>query len=88
METYPEDLDNLVGKKCVFKIQVSDYNLNNNYHVFTELTEDESIIKELTKKYLGEDVCIYIFNFVITPLHFLDTSLIFRIFVYSESCRR
>ena len=72
METYPEDLDTLVGKKCVFKIQVSNYNLNNNYHVFTvnKLTEDESIIKELTKKHLGEEVCIYIFNFIITPLHF------------------
>ncbi|PWA53388.1 hypersensitive-induced response protein 1 [Artemisia annua] len=57
VETYPEYLDTLVGEKCVFKIQVSNYNLNNNYHVFTvsKLTEDESIIKELTKKHLGEE---------------------------------
>ncbi|PWA44011.1 nucleic acid-binding, OB-fold protein [Artemisia annua] len=57
VETYPEVLDTLVGKKCVFKIQVSNYNLKNNYHVFmvNKLTEDESIIKELTKKHLGEE---------------------------------
>ncbi|PWA67398.1 RNA-directed DNA polymerase, eukaryota, Reverse transcriptase zinc-binding domain protein [Artemisia annua] len=58
VETYPEDFDTMVGKKCVFKIQVSNYNLNNNYHVFTvnKLTKDESIIKELTKKHLGEEI--------------------------------
>ncbi|GKE19587.1 nucleic acid-binding, OB-fold protein [Tanacetum coccineum] len=41
--SYPHDLDSIVNKFFVFKLQVSTYNVNNNYHIFTvnELTDDK-----------------------------------------------
>ncbi|XP_035837097.1 uncharacterized protein LOC118485007 [Helianthus annuus] len=49
---FPVDLDNLIGKKFAFKIEITKYNLTNfdEMYFVTNLTDDESIINELKEK--------------------------------------
>ncbi|KAJ0496068.1 putative replication protein A, OB [Helianthus annuus] len=49
---FPNELKELVEKKFAFKIDISKFNLNNNYKFFTviKLTDDPSIISKLEKK--------------------------------------
>ncbi|XP_022040896.1 uncharacterized protein LOC110943454 [Helianthus annuus] len=48
-ETFPHEISRLVEKKLAFKIEVSDYNLNHDYHVYTiqKVCDDPDIIIEL-----------------------------------------
>ncbi|KAJ0558965.1 putative nucleic acid-binding, replication factor A [Helianthus annuus] len=48
-ETFPHEISRLVEKKSAFKIEVSDYNLNHDYHVYTiqKVCDDPDIIAEL-----------------------------------------
>ncbi|KAJ0582116.1 putative nucleic acid-binding, replication factor A [Helianthus annuus] len=48
-ESFPHEISRLVEKKLAFKIEVSDYNLNRDYHVYTIQKEcdDSDIIVEL-----------------------------------------
>ncbi|KAJ0913307.1 putative nucleic acid-binding protein [Helianthus annuus] len=48
-ESFPHEISRLVEKKLAFKIEVSDYNLNHEYHVYTiqKLCDDPDILAEL-----------------------------------------
>ncbi|XP_022031519.1 uncharacterized protein LOC110932498 [Helianthus annuus] len=48
-ETFPHEISRLVEKKLAFKIEVSYYNLNHDYHVYTiqKVCDDPDIIAEL-----------------------------------------
>ncbi|KAJ0627464.1 putative nucleic acid-binding, replication factor A [Helianthus annuus] len=48
-ESFPHEISRLVEKKLAFKIEVSDYNLNHDYHVYTiqKLCDDPDILAEL-----------------------------------------
>nr|XP_043638077.1 uncharacterized protein LOC122609058 [Erigeron canadensis] len=56
-ELYPEEFKAFVDKRCAFKIRVSDYNLKNNYRVYTvnNFTDDEGIIQAVLKNFGFED---------------------------------
>ncbi|XP_020255057.1 uncharacterized protein LOC109832011 isoform X3 [Asparagus officinalis] len=45
-DSFPRELDVLVKKKFLFKIQVSEFNLNQNWPVFSvsKMTDDENLI--------------------------------------------
>ncbi|PWA52023.1 nucleic acid-binding, OB-fold protein [Artemisia annua] len=45
--SYPEDLNIMLNKHYVLKVQVSGYNLENNYHIFTanKILDDEDVMK-------------------------------------------
>ncbi|XP_076946716.1 replication protein A 70 kDa DNA-binding subunit B-like isoform X2 [Bidens hawaiensis] len=49
----PPELTHLVGKKYAFKIDITDYNITNNYNTFTikKFTDDYSIISKLESKF-------------------------------------
>lgn len=48
-ESFPHELNRLLNLKLAFKIEVTDYNLKNEYHVYTvcKICNDPEIIKEL-----------------------------------------
>ncbi|KAJ0843588.1 putative nucleic acid-binding, replication factor A [Helianthus annuus] len=48
-ESFPHEISRLVEKNLAFKIEVSDYNLNHDYHVYTiqKLCDDPDILAEL-----------------------------------------
>ncbi|PWA62017.1 replication factor-A carboxy-terminal domain protein [Artemisia annua] len=50
--SYPSDLESIVSRKFVFKLQVSAYNVNNNYHIFTvnKLTDDKVVMNLIGSK--------------------------------------
>ncbi|PWA41239.1 replication protein A 70 kDa DNA-binding subunit B [Artemisia annua] len=50
--SYPEDLNIMLNKHYVLKVQVSGYNLENNYHIFTanKITDDEDVMKSILAK--------------------------------------
>ncbi|KAK1430058.1 hypothetical protein QVD17_12548 [Tagetes erecta] len=52
----PEELTNLVGKKYIFKIDMSEFNINNKYKSFTIIkwTEDLTIISTIESTYAIE----------------------------------
>ncbi|XP_035845742.1 replication protein A 70 kDa DNA-binding subunit B-like [Helianthus annuus] len=49
---YPDEFEALLGKKFAFKIDISEFNIENNFWFFgvSKLTDDEDIIFELEKK--------------------------------------
>ncbi|PWA95521.1 replication protein A 70 kDa DNA-binding subunit B [Artemisia annua] len=53
---YPEDLNKLVGNTLLFRVDVSRYNLINNYAVYTvgRMTSSELFIKSFVKLYADE----------------------------------
>ena len=64
--SYPTDLESIVSRQFVFKLQVSAYNVNNNYHIFTvnKLTDDKVVMKLIGSKQTEEEVfydpiCLY-----------------------------
>lgn len=68
---YPEEFNQLLDKQFVFKVNVSDFNLNKNYKCFTinRLTDNEEVIKSVLKRSaLTEDVT----SEVETPLAVMD----------------
>ncbi|KAL8193416.1 hypothetical protein R6Q57_026551 [Mikania cordata] len=50
---YPAEINHLLEKKFAYKIEVSDFNLKNNYQVYgiLKLTDDSSVISELDKMF-------------------------------------
>ncbi|KAD7117854.1 hypothetical protein E3N88_05122 [Mikania micrantha] len=50
---YPVEINHLLEKKYAFKIEVSEFNLKNNYQVYgiLKLTDDSSVIAELDKRF-------------------------------------
>ncbi|XP_022024348.2 uncharacterized protein LOC110924665 [Helianthus annuus] len=48
-ESFPHEISRLVEKKLAFKIKISDYNLNHDYHVYIiqKVCDDPDIIAEL-----------------------------------------
>ncbi|XP_021974656.1 uncharacterized protein LOC110869735 [Helianthus annuus] len=48
-ETFPHEISRLVEKKLAFKIEISDYNLNHDYHVYIiqKVCDDPDIIAKL-----------------------------------------
>nr|GEX26248.1 replication factor A carboxy-terminal domain protein [Tanacetum cinerariifolium] len=55
---YPDDLNKLIGKTLLFRVDVSRYNLINNYAVYTvgRMTSCELHIKSFIKLYADEMV--------------------------------
>ncbi|KAK1419692.1 hypothetical protein QVD17_28961 [Tagetes erecta] len=49
-ESFPHEMMRLLDKKLAFKIEVTDYNLKNDYYVYTVLkvSDDPDILAELT----------------------------------------
>ncbi|XP_071739531.1 uncharacterized protein [Rutidosis leptorrhynchoides] len=56
-EETPAELQKLVGKELLFKIEVGDYNLKKNYHVYTvkEVSNDENHLAEYLEEVVGID---------------------------------
>ncbi|KAL8259682.1 hypothetical protein R6Q59_027635 [Mikania micrantha] len=50
---YPSEITHLLEKKFAFKIEVSEFNLKNNYQVYgiLKLTDDSTVISELDKRF-------------------------------------
>ncbi|KAL8215837.1 hypothetical protein R6Q57_022674 [Mikania cordata] len=50
---YPVEINHLVEKKFAFKIEVSEFNLKNNYQVYgiLKLTDDSTVMNELDKRF-------------------------------------
>ncbi|CAH1440220.1 unnamed protein product [Lactuca virosa] len=48
----PDEFKILLNKKFVFKVQISMFNLQNNYHAYTvhKLTDDERVLAEIFKR--------------------------------------
>lgn len=57
-EYWPDDLDKLIGKKLLFKIFFSDYNVNNNNHTYRcdAFSEDPELIKHFKHGFLEDEV--------------------------------
>nr|GEU50622.1 nucleic acid-binding, OB-fold protein [Tanacetum cinerariifolium] len=55
--SYPHDLDSIINRVFVFKLQVSTYNMDNNYYIFTvnKLTDGKAIIKSILSKQTKEE---------------------------------
>lgn len=55
---YPEELNDLVGKKFAFRIDISEFNQKNNFWVFgvSKVIDDADIICELKKKSNNSEV--------------------------------
>ncbi|GJZ80996.1 replication protein A 70 kDa DNA-binding subunit B-like protein [Tanacetum coccineum] len=53
---YPDDLNKLIGKTLLFRVDVSRYNLINNYVIYTvgRMTSSELHIKSFIKLYVDE----------------------------------
>ncbi|GJR36589.1 hypothetical protein Tco_1212273 [Tanacetum coccineum] len=55
---FPDDLDDIVGKKALFKVYFSEYNVNHNNHTYRcdAFSEDVEFIKHFKKDFLGDEV--------------------------------
>ncbi|GKC35912.1 replication protein A 70 kDa DNA-binding subunit B [Tanacetum coccineum] len=55
---FPDDLDDIVGKKYLFKVYYSEYNCNNNNHTYRcdEFSDDVGLIKHFKKCFLPDEV--------------------------------
>ena len=56
-EYWPEELDKLVGKKCLFKIYFSEYNVNYNNHTYRcdTFSENLDFINHFKKDFFEEE---------------------------------
>ncbi|MQL79410.1 hypothetical protein Taro_011835, partial [Colocasia esculenta] len=47
-ESFPEELDNFLHKRFIFKIQISEFNLQQKWPIYTviRVTDDDSLIEE------------------------------------------
>ncbi|MQL85743.1 hypothetical protein Taro_018286, partial [Colocasia esculenta] len=47
-ESFPEELDNFLHKRFIFKIQISEFNLQQKWHIYTviRVMDDDSLIEE------------------------------------------
>ncbi|GKC15881.1 replication protein A 70 kDa DNA-binding subunit B, partial [Tanacetum coccineum] len=55
---FPDDLDDIVGKKYLFKVYYSEYNCNNNNHTYRSdgFLDDVGLIKHFKKGFLLDEV--------------------------------
>ncbi|GJX11258.1 replication protein A 70 kDa DNA-binding subunit B [Tanacetum coccineum] len=53
---FPGELNNMVGKTLLFRFQYSDYNINNNHHVYQvqKISEDQTMIELFKKDFLEQ----------------------------------
>ena len=60
---FPDDLNQIIGKKYLFKVKYTDFNHNNNSHIYRaeKVTEDIDIIKYFKKGFMEEEVCCFVF---------------------------
>ena len=60
-EYFPDDLNQIIGKQYLFKIKYTEFNHNNNSHIYRteKITDDVDIIKYFKNGFLDEEV----FNF-------------------------
>ncbi|PWA93260.1 nucleic acid-binding, OB-fold protein [Artemisia annua] len=65
--SYPTDLEIIVSRQFVFKLQVSAYNVNNNYHIFTvnKLTDDKVVMSLIGSKQTEEEEVIDMWDFAV-----------------------
>jgi hypothetical protein len=56
-EYWPKELDSIVGKKCLFKIYFSEYNVNYNNHTYRcdAFSENVDFIKHFKKYFFEEE---------------------------------
>ncbi|GJY80738.1 replication protein A 70 kDa DNA-binding subunit B [Tanacetum coccineum] len=56
-EYWPEELDQIVGKKCLFKILYSKYNVTKNNHTYRcdSFSEDVELINHFKKNFIDTD---------------------------------
>ncbi|XP_071688291.1 uncharacterized protein [Rutidosis leptorrhynchoides] len=49
----PDELDTLIGKKCIFKVEVSEYNLKQSNLIFTvkDASEGEAFVEKFVEEY-------------------------------------
>jgi hypothetical protein len=54
---WPHELDAIVGKKCLFKIYYSEYNVNRNNHTYRcdAFSENVDFINKFKKDFLEEE---------------------------------
>lgn len=92
-EYSPQELDALVGKKCLFKIYFSEYNVNYNNHTYRcdAFSENDEFINHFKKDFFEEEitedvpdeVIFYIYHFnLFEPIHFIPIYNWVYIFVY------
>ncbi|KAL6513803.1 hypothetical protein OROMI_034502 [Orobanche minor] len=57
-EYWPQEVDNIIGKKCLFKIYYSEYNVNRNNHTYgcDGFSENVDFINHFKKDFLEDDV--------------------------------
>ncbi|GKF10742.1 hypothetical protein Tco_0048668, partial [Tanacetum coccineum] len=57
-EYWPEELLNLVGKRFLFKIYFSDYNVNNHHHTYRcdAVNDDPEMIKHFKEGFIEDEV--------------------------------
>ncbi|KAK9075631.1 hypothetical protein SSX86_003957 [Deinandra increscens subsp. villosa] len=56
-DKFPEEINSLVDKRFAFKIEITEYNFNNNYQVYgvAALLDDSLVVSKLEKKFnLGQ----------------------------------
>ncbi|GKD64861.1 hypothetical protein Tco_1306969, partial [Tanacetum coccineum] len=55
---FPSELNGIVGEKLLFRFHYTDYNINNNNHVYQvqRISHDEAIINVFKKDFISEDV--------------------------------
>ena len=60
---FPDDLNQIIGKKYLFKVKYTDFNHNNNSHIYRAetVTEDIDIIKYFNKGFMEEEVCCFVY---------------------------
>lgn len=60
-EYFPDELNQIIGKQYLFKIKYTEFNHNNNSHIYRteKITDDVDIIKYFKNGFLDEEV----FNF-------------------------
>lgn len=57
-EYWPSELDAVVGKKFLFKVFFSDYNVNNNNHTYRcdDFNDEPDMINHFKKGFLEDEV--------------------------------
>ena len=53
---FPDDLNIMVGKKLLFRIEYTDFNMNNNHHVYTVkmMSDEDNIISSFKTDFITE----------------------------------
>ena len=73
-EYWPQEVDKIIGKTCLFKIYYSDYNVNYNNHTYRcdGFSENVDFINHFKRDFLEEDVTEDVPDEVNYHITFLD----------------